>query len=505
VTVKTYTLSVTRLPSTNAKLSALTISSGTLSPVFSALATSYSVTVDNTVTSVEVMPTTEDSTASYSATGGSNLSVGLNTVGVQVTAQDGVTVKTYSIAVTRLPSSNAKLSTLGISTGTLMPVFDSLTTSYTALVDNSVTSVTVTPTVEDATASFVVSGGSNLAVGANTVDVQVTAQDGVTVKTYSIVVNRAPSSNARLSALWISSGTLTPAFDPLTTSYTASVDNSVTSVTVTPTVEDSTASFVVSGGSNLAVAANSIDVQVTAQDGLTVKTYTVSVTRAPSSNANLSALVLSTGSFTPVFDSQKTSYTATVDNTVTSVAVTPTVEDSNASFSVSGGTGLAAGPNTVDVQVTAQDTTTIKHYVITINRLPPPLDLWKQAQFGDRANDPSVAGDLADPAGDGVSNILKYALGLDPHTAASRESLPVQGLEGGLLTLTYTKIKAATDISYNVVWSHDLITWSQVGLTEAVVPGTDTPASQKIKASVPTNGARQQLIRLEVARLPIVP
>ena len=227
--------------------------------------------------------------------------------------------------------------------------------------------------------------------------------------------------------------------------------------------------------------------------------------RAPSMNANLSALTIDSGALSPVFDSQTTSYTATVDNTVTSVAVTPTVEDSNASFSVSGGTGLAAGPNTVDVQVTAQDTTTIKHYVITINRLPPPLDLWKQAQFGDRANDPSVAGDLADPAGDGVSNILKYALGLDPHTAASRRACLSKVWRVASLTLTYTKIKAATDISYNVVWSHDLITWSQVGLTEAVVPGTDTPASQKIKASVQTNGARQQLIRLKVARLPLVP
>ena len=78
-----------------------------------------------------------------------------------------------------------------------------------------------------------------------------------------------------------------------------------------PTVADATAtmqvringgsySSIVSGASSaplaLNVGANLIEVRVTAQDGATVKTYTLTVTRAPSSNANLSALALSAGS-----------------------------------------------------------------------------------------------------------------------------------------------------------------------------------------------------------------
>ena len=88
----------------------------------------------------------------------------------------------------------------------------------------------------------------------------------------------------------ISAGTLTPAFASGTLSYTASVSNATTSITVTPTVADATATVkvngttVVSGNPSgpiaLAVGSNVITTVVTAQDGTTTRTYTVTVTRA---------------------------------------------------------------------------------------------------------------------------------------------------------------------------------------------------------------------------------
>ena len=63
--------------------------------------------------------------------------------------------------------------------------------------------------VADATATIKVNGvpvarGSvaiSLSVGSNPINVVVTAQDGTTLKTYSIAVTRAASSNADLSNL----------------------------------------------------------------------------------------------------------------------------------------------------------------------------------------------------------------------------------------------------------------------------------------------------------------
>ncbi|MGO8683096.1 MAG: cadherin-like beta sandwich domain-containing protein, partial [Thermoleophilia bacterium] len=89
-----------------------------------------------------------------------------------------------------------------------------------------------------------------------------------------------------LSSLTVSAGTLSPAFSAGTQSYSDSVANSVASITVTPTTNDSQATYVLQVGgatvSNpiaLSVGANVIDVVVTAQNGAS-ETYVVTVTRA---------------------------------------------------------------------------------------------------------------------------------------------------------------------------------------------------------------------------------
>ena len=95
---------------------------------------------------------------------------------------------------------------------------------------------------------------------------------------------------------------LTPAFVTGTTAYTAAVAHDVSAVTVTASVASAGAAFEVKlngvvdqDGVVLLVVGfgNVITVVVTAQDGETTQTYTVTVTRAGSSEARLSALSLS--------------------------------------------------------------------------------------------------------------------------------------------------------------------------------------------------------------------
>lgn len=108
-------------------------------------------------------------------------------------------------------SSDATLSGLSLSAGTLSPSFSSGTSSYSASVANSVTSVTVTPVVSEGHATVTVNGAAvasgsasqsiSLATGSNTISVVVTAQDGTT-RSYSITVTRgeAPPVSADSSA-----------------------------------------------------------------------------------------------------------------------------------------------------------------------------------------------------------------------------------------------------------------------------------------------------------------
>ncbi len=98
--------------STNASLSGLALSVGSLSPAFSSAVSNYTASVGNVTTSVTVTPSVTEtgasvkvngvSVASGSASGAVNLSVGLNTISVQVTAADGLTTTSYTVAVMRL-------------------------------------------------------------------------------------------------------------------------------------------------------------------------------------------------------------------------------------------------------------------------------------------------------------------------------------------------------------------------------------------------------------------
>ena len=234
------------------------------------------------------------------------------------------------------------------------------------------------------------------------------------------------SSNADLSGLsaasdtsssgqFGSSLTLSPAFAADTLSYTASVGNEMTHAKLTATVADTgKASVKVGKTGNLAdatsgtasaaigldVGANAILVEVTAQDGTTMKTYTVTITRAGagavrSSDNDLSALVVkahtsSTGTFagqalSPAFAAGTSSYRVTVGNEMTHARLTATVADAGkATVAIGKGASLTAatsgtesdaialdvGANAVTVRVTAEDATT-KDYTVTIDRESP--------------------------------------------------------------------------------------------------------------------------------------
>ncbi|WP_206105479.1 InlB B-repeat-containing protein [Paenibacillus thalictri] len=154
-------------------------------------------------------------------------------------------------------------------------------------------------TVSGATYSYTATGLTNgmtyyFAVKANSTEGTSGYSNEVSAK--PAAATPVASSNAKLSGLALSSGTLSPAFAEGITSYTASVGNSISSVKVTPSSADSSAvitvngTTVASGQASSAVAlnvgSNPITVSVTAQDGITTQTYTVNVTRAAVINAS---------------------------------------------------------------------------------------------------------------------------------------------------------------------------------------------------------------------------
>ena len=317
---KVSTTSQLNLASTDASLSALTLS-GVDFGTFASGTLTYTASVSSSRTQTMVTPTPNHSGASYviklggetDEDGVITLSAGSNVITVEVTAEDGQTMQTYSVTVTRPASTNAYLGTVTL-TGIVLehhsssypPGFSSLVFNYTPSVAHSLTETTVTPTPYHPEASYVIKlGGATdadgvipLSVGSNVITIEVTAEDGETSQTYTITVWRAPApaTDATLKSLLLSGidigygmgiGTIVPTV----ASYTANVYNSVSQTTVTPNVNHSGASYVIKLGGvedadgtvSLAVGSNTITVEVTAEDTATNKTYTVTINRATAS------------------------------------------------------------------------------------------------------------------------------------------------------------------------------------------------------------------------------
>lgn len=127
---------------------------------------------------------------------------------------------------------------------------------------------------------------------------------------------------------------------------------------------------------------------------------------------------------------------------------------------------------------------------------------WQETYFtAAQLADSSVSGPQANPSGDGVSNLLKYAFSSDP-MVADRSALPQTAIENGALTLTYTVNKIATDLTYTVEVSSDMVTWNSgtayTTLPEVVTDGTDFQTVE-VADLVPVSSVKSRFIRLRVA------
>jgi len=307
-----------------------------------------------------------------------------------------------------LISGDNNLSGLTPSMGTLEPAFAASTTDYTVNVASDVSNINISAAKAnlDAVLSGVVTVGSGVTTGQATIQLNgpgtvtpaaftVTAPNGNS-KTYRIMVNRAAlSGNNNLSALTISPGSLSPAFNASTLNYAVDVASTVTSMTVTPKPQHASADMTVNGqvtksGQARTIALNGpgsttlLTIVVTAPNGIQ-KTYTVNISRAAlSGNNNLKSLALSPGMASSSFSASRSTYAVNVDSSVTSVTVTPTLQDDTSSLTINGqgthagqGHVISLGPtgsNTeVEIGVIAQNGGE-KTYRITVSRAALPED-----------------------------------------------------------------------------------------------------------------------------------
>ena len=261
---------------------------------------------------------------------------------VTVTPESGTgDNKVYTINVYRIRANRAIDATLDTLTLTPIPGTPTLvddialgTEDFVARAANATTHVTVVANTMDIGAVRVISPADadgnesghqvSLTAGAvTTITVRVTAEDPSSRKTYTVKVyrNRSTlSTEARLSSLSVSDGSLDPAFRRTVNSYDVRVGHDVGKVTVSCATVDT------AGAASVAVvtapvqtdttknecgeeftldaagATTTITVTVTAEDATTTNPYTITVYRVrslPSADARLSALTLTPCSWYP--------------------------------------------------------------------------------------------------------------------------------------------------------------------------------------------------------------
>jgi hypothetical protein len=114
------------------------------------------------------------------------------------------------------------------------------------------------------------------------------------------------------------------------------------------------------------------------------------------------------------------------------------------------------------------------------------------------------------PSGAGFTNLVAYALGLNPNTAKATE-LPTLGNTStsgnNYQALKFTRNTAATDIAYAVETSSNLLqwdtissyrdgTWSQPGFVSE--SGSTPNINVQVRDSLPVQSAPRRFLRLQV-------
>ncbi|MEP6809967.1 MAG: choice-of-anchor Q domain-containing protein [Chthoniobacterales bacterium] len=143
----------------------------------------------------------------------------------------------------------------------------------------------------------------------------------------------------------------------------------------------------------------------------------------------------------------------------------------------------AGSPNQHTFQLTGLVTDTIDH--------------WRRTYFGPNATNSGNAADDANPSGDGIVNLLKYSLGLNPLLSYAPGTGLTTALDStGHLRMTVGKNPAATDLAFAIQVGGDLAGWTINGTTVE----QNTPTLLQAHDNASAIDVARRFIRLQVTR-----
>ena len=428
ITMQDYTVALTRVPEADATLETLTIDGESVAGFDPAIA-EYIVEVEDNLEIELSAKATHDKAmiqiAGTSGIGEVSTQTQLNlatttTLAIQVTSEDGENTRAYTIAITRLPSEDESLASLGIASASgsiaLVPVFADNETDYTAEVSGDL-SVTISAEATDPQATVQiakeaitedtpgVSGEvANATIELNlrtttTVVIRVIAEDGITMQDYTVALTRVPEADATLETLTID-GESVAGFDPAIAEYIVEVEDNL-EIELSAKATHDKAMIQIAGTSGIGQVSTrtqlnlrtttTIVIEVTSEDGENTRAYTIAIKQLPSEDESLASLEIASASgsieLDPVFADNETDYTAEVSGDL-SVTISAEATDPQATVQIAkeaitedtpGVSGEVANAaielnlrttTTVVIRVIAEDGIMMQDYTVALTRVP---------------------------------------------------------------------------------------------------------------------------------------
>ncbi len=184
------------------------------------------------------------------------------------------------------------------------------------------------------------------------------------------------------------------------------------------------------------------------------------------------------------------------DFSVTQPASATLAPGATATFTVTFTPG-GAGTRTASIQVASNDPDENPFDIAVSGRLATASEAWRILHFGSPDNT-GAAADLNDPDGDGLVNLLEFAVDGNPHVFSPPIGTLVKN--GATLEFTYSRPTAAVaELNYQLQASITLSgEWTTSGTTSTIL--SDNGTTQVVKATAPA-GTGKRSVRLRVTRL----
>lgn len=300
-----------------------------------------------------------------------------------VTSEDGLTSHTYTLTITILPSDVCTLENIFVG-GVELGGFAPTKYNYTAELPYGTTQM---PEV-DYILTDIKSKATKTANG-NVVTIVVIAENGVASNTYTLSFTIAKSTNAYLKSIALDGVDMTNFYaDQLNYDVLLPYGSSIPTITAVPA--DTAATMVINGN----------QIVVTAEDGMTSNTYTLTFTIAKSNNAYLKSLLLD-GTEIDGFAADKFNYQDTVPYGATMPVVTWVVGDEQQQVDTTWN-----GDTQLTLTVTAGDGMEVEEYTIVFVHM-----LSSNSQLIDlQINGVTVDGFSPDT----IEYTITYPIGTDP-------------------------------------------------------------------------------------------